>query len=283
MLVPLELEAARRCGCGFSVFESFEKEGEARVLRLRVQFEVERVPLLYRNCFMSFFKEALRSSSSGENRYRRLFHYDDRRNNKAPKPFCFAVRFLCRPEDFRKDDGWLTLRSPLALYFSTSDPGLLIDFYNGVVNRDLYPFVKGEFTLPYPKSVMPLREKPITGDEVHFRTLSPILIEDASGKPLLPDSPGFLRELNYQTDALLWGVRGRGLHRELAFKPLAIRKEVVKHAVRERNETSRVYTFTCFSGHFLLQGDPEDLRDIQVLGLGRRRSQGFGMVEVVEG
>lgn len=254
-------------------------------MRLRITFQVSRVPLLYRNAFMSYLKEALRSSPSGEKRFQQLFHYENR-TNKAPKPFCFAVRFLHDKVRFSEEKDTFTLLSPLHFYFSTSDTALFVDFYNGVINRKIYPFQKGDFTLNYPLSVNFLREKPILRESALFETLSPILIEDASHQPLLPSIDGdgerFVKELNYQTDAMLRGIRGEGLRWPLQFKPVHIKKEVVKHAVREREEDSRVYTFTCFSGSFYLQGDPQDLRDIQVLGLGRRRSQGFGMVEVVE-
>ncbi|MCS7232055.1 MAG: CRISPR-associated endoribonuclease Cas6, partial [Elusimicrobiota bacterium] len=42
-----------------------------------------------------------------------------------------------------------------------------------------------------------------------------------------------------------------------------------------------LYTFTCFSGVFELSGNPEDLDYLQKIGIGLRRAQGFGMVEVV--
>ncbi|MEN3203712.1 MAG: CRISPR-associated endoribonuclease Cas6 [Atribacterota bacterium] len=251
-------------------------------MRLQVVFKVERVPLLYRNAFMSFLKEVLQATPSGERRFHALFFYGHRKN-KAPKPFCFAVRFAHDRERFAQEQEWLYLTSPLFLYFSVFEAGLLVDFYNGLLQETVYPFCKGEFVLPRPVRILPLREKKILKDEVRFRTLAPVLIEDDSQKPLLPDEDpqAFLRELNYYADAMLLGVRGKGLAQELGFEPLKIRKEVVKHAIREGERESRVYTFTCFSGEFLLRGDPQDLYDIQVLGLGRRRAQGFGMLEVV--
>lgn len=252
-------------------------------MRLQIVFKVERVPLLYRNAFMSFLKEILQSTPSGRRRFRSLFYYGQSQNNKAPKPFCFAVRFLHDKERFVKDKDWFYLTSPLSLYLSVADLGLSVDFYNGLLQKSVYPFQKGEFVLPPPVNIVPLRERPISGREVLFRTLAPVLVENASGKPLLPQDnlQSFTEELNHCVHAMLLGVRGRGLQEKLSFEPVNLRKEVVKHAIRERDEESRVYTFTCFSGKFLLQGDPEDLKDIQVLGLGRRRSQGFGMVEVI--
>lgn len=254
-------------------------------MRLQVTFTVERLPLLYRNGFMSFLKEILQATPSGRQRFRFLFSYGKRQKNKAPKPFCFAVRFLHDKERFAEDHDWFYLRSPLSLYLSVADPGLCIDFYNGLwsFKNSGRRFEKGEFVLPPPEDIIVLRERPIPGQEALFRTLAPILVEDASGRPLLPqeDLQSFTRELNYYTDTLLFGVRGYGLKKELSFEPVSLRKEVIRHAIRERDEEFRVYTFTCFSGRFLLRGDPEDLKDIQVLGLGRRRAQGFGMVEVI--
>jgi len=231
---------------------------------------------------MSFLKEVLQATPSGERRFPVLFFYDQRKN-KAPKPFGFAVRFTHDKERFAKEQEWLYFTSPLFLYLSVFEAGPFIDFYNGFLQEPIYPFLKEEFVLPRPVSILPLREKKILKEGARFRTLSPILIEDASQKPILPeeDPQAFLRELNYYADTMLSGVRGRGFLRELGFEPLRLRKEVVKHAIKKGEKESRVYTFTCFSGEFLIRGDPQDLYDIQILGLGRRRAQGFGMLEVV--
>ncbi len=254
-------------------------------MRLQIQFQVDRVPIEYRNAFMSYIKEILQATSLGEYSYFPLFYYDNTHRNKAPKPYCFAVRFVPDKKRFSEDKEWLYPLTPLAFYFSTSDFRLLVDVYNGAIQKEMYPFnyQKEKLILDYPKFITLLKDKPIHKNCVHFRTLSPILIEDSQGKPHLPDSDFslFLKELNYQTDIMLSGVRGKGLICDLQFQPVKLRKEVVKHTVRERNEIPKQYTFTCFSGNFMLYGNPLDLEDIQKLGLGLRRGQGFGMLEVV--
>lgn len=148
-------------------------ERRDRDLRLQVVFKVERVPLLYRNVFMSFLKEVLRSTPSGERRFRSLFYYGQNQNNKAPKPFCFAVRFLHDKERFAKDKEWFYLTSPLSLYPSVADLRLFVDFYNGLLQKSVYPFQRGEFVLPSPTDLIPLRERPVSGREVFFRTPCP--------------------------------------------------------------------------------------------------------------
>jgi CRISPR-associated endoribonuclease Cas6 len=256
-------------------------------LRLRIQYQVDRVSICYRNAFMSYIKEILQATSLVEYRYLPLFYFDDTRHNKAPKPYCFAVRFIPDKKRFSEYKEWLYPLTPLTFYFSTSDLRLLVDVYNGAIQKEIYPYnyQKGMLNLDYPKFITLLKDKPIYNNCVHFRTLSPILIEDSQGKPHLPDKDFsiFLKELNYQTDIMLSGVRGKGLICDLQFQPVKLRKEVVKHTIRERNEIPKLYTFTCFSGDFMLYGDPLDLEDIQKLGLGLRRGQGFGMLEVVGG
>jgi len=259
-------------------------------LRVRIQYEISQVPVYYRNLFMSLLKEALQATPIGQEYFSRLFSFDGNRANKAPKPFCFAVRFLHNRDRFAQTKTTFVLTSPLTLYLSTPDPALLITLYNGLISPRIYPCKWKEVELKRPRSVVLLPEKPIRSEAVVCRTLSPILVEDKHGKPLLPpfkagarngESQRFLRELNYLADKVLQGVRGWGLQKELDFRPVALRKEVVKHLVREKGETQRLYTFTCFAGRFVLRGHPEDLEWIQQLGLGLRRAQGFGMVEVI--
>ncbi len=256
-------------------------------LRLRIQFQVNRVPIGYRNAFMSYLKETLKATQSGKQRFSHLFYFDENHHNKRSKSYCFAVRFNPDKNRLSEDKEWLYPLTPLSLYFSTIDLGLLTDIYNGAIQKKIYPFdyQQGMMVLHYPKNITLLKDKPIYESPIHFRTLSPILIENSQGKPHIPnhDFQTFIKELNYQTNLMLSDVRGKGLIHDLQFQPINLRKEVVKHTIRERNETPKLYTFTCFSGNFMLYGDPLDLEDIQKLGLGLRRGQGFGMLEVVRG
>jgi CRISPR-associated endoribonuclease Cas6 len=78
---------------------------------------------------------------------------------------------------------------------------------------------------------------------------------------------------------------GRSLKETLKFYPLNMRKEVVKHTLRSfREKTGKpIMYITGNSGIFKLKGHPEDLQVIYQIGFGNRRSQGFGMVDVIGG
>jgi len=267
-------------------------------LRIKVTLEGDLLPIDYRNHFMSFIKEALKATDFGKEYFKKIYQYEEEgeiKNNKAGKPFCFAVRFLHDKEEFKKDKDVLYIKSPIELYISSVDYEFLINLYNGLLSKKLYPFKMGLGGISKRNNIILLRERKIKEDKVIFKTLSPILIEDKNDKPLLPidvennqplpeeseEFVYFLKELNYISDSILKSIRGQGLKIGLKFKPLKVRKEVVKHRVREKNIEPKLYTFTCFSGTFELSGDSEDLNWLYQLGIGLRRAQGFGMVEVV--
>lgn len=267
-------------------------------MRIKAILEGDILPIDYRSHFMSFIKEALKVTDLGKEYFEKLYKYEEEgeiRNNKAGKPFCFAVRFLHDKEEFKKEKDILYIKSPIEFYISTVDPGFLVALYNGLLSKRLYPFKMGDGGISKRRNIILLRERKIKENKVVFKTLSPILIEDKNDKPLLPinlednqplfeeseDFVHFLREFNYTSDTILRSVRGEGLKERLDFKPIKLRKEVVKHRVREKNVEPKLYTFTCFSGIFELSGDVEDLNYLYQLGLGLRRAQGFGMVEVL--
>jgi CRISPR-associated endoribonuclease Cas6 len=260
-----------------------------RAVRFKVLYEIDRIPIYYRNIFMSLIKESLKTSETGKIYIDKLFEYrenDIQKVNKTPRPFCFAVRFQFDKDKFKEDKENFYLKSPLEFYLSSFDPAFLIILYNGLINDKLYPFIYGDKICINRGRTIFLREKEINEDTARFKTLSPILIEDKEEQPIIPDLEGnneaFARELNYISDSILRGVRGGiGLKKELRFTPLKIRKEVVKHKIKERNEFEKIYTFTCFNGTFQISGAPEDIEALHKLGIGLRRAQGFGMVEVV--
>lgn len=266
-------------------------------MRLKIIYDVDILPLDYRNYFMKLIKDALSLNELGRYYLNKLYYYGEdfkEKSNKAPKPFCFTVRFQHDKEEFKKDKTIFYLKTPVEFYVSSVDKEFLVTLYNGLINKKLYPFKAGDGLIKKVESVLLLREKKINKNKAIFKTLAPILIENKDDEPLLPiDEDGnnlessdirfvyFLKEFNFITDSILKGIRGEGIKERIEFKPIRVRKEVVKHRIREKNEDPKIYTFTCFSGIFELSGSPEDLNYIYQLGIGLRRAQGFGMVEVI--
>ena len=82
---------------------------------------------------------------------------------------------------------------------------------------------------------------------------------------------------------ILNNYRGYGLKRELSFESLDMKKVVVKEPLRDfKKVTNREYQYVnAFKGKFELIGDIEDLNDIYKLGIGFKRGQAFGNLDVV--
>lgn len=124
--------------------------------------------------------------------------------------------------------------------------------------------------------------------------MSPVIVVDKEKRPILhpgtKDKKGnlisqkdgininkedFLKELRVSLDPYIKDA-------QFDFIPVGLKKEVIKHSIGEhlRKGLKRPIKLIGFSGRFILKGRPEDLYKIYQLGIGFRRNQGFGMLEV---
>ncbi|GEM_PF-148489 len=278
------------------------------VMRLKIDFFADKLPVIYRHRFMALIKEALNESDSS---YReRLYPEKNSVHSKVAKPFCFNVSMPIQRE-MKKDkiiiDNGVEITNTVfifkqyckfSLYISSSDFEFITNLYNGLLKIKEFKF-NDEITLRFDKAFL-LNEKKFEGAEVAFKTNAPILIEDKVGKPVLPVAPNpppasselqptayshqhFNEHFNAIHDRILKDIRGCGLHKEMEFVPLNVKKQVVKHTLRGfREKTGKPYmTLTCFEGCFKLKGDPRDLQMLYQIGVGLRTGQGFGMVDIV--
>ncbi|MCS7164419.1 MAG: CRISPR-associated endoribonuclease Cas6 [Thermodesulfovibrio sp.] len=262
-------------------------------MRIKVIFYISKLPILYRNRFMSLIKEALSKSDSFYKE--RLYPNKNAEITKITKPFCFSVFMpaLREPKkekividsDFEVEDTvyYFPENNYISLIVSSSDYEFIVNLYNGLLESRVFKFFDEQNLIL--KRIFMLKEKKIETDSVIFKTLCPALIETKDEKPILPfdDIEKFNAEFNAIHDRILKDIRGIGLKRTLRFEPLKMKKQVVKHTLKGfRDKTGKPYmTFTCFEGSFKLSGDPEDLQMLYQIGIGLRTGQGFGMVEVV--
>jgi len=129
-----------------------------------------------------------------------------------------------------------------------------------------------------------LKEKLPTKDEAVFKTLSPIAVKGKQGSFLDLEDDEYRDALNYISNEMLKRFRGFRLKEPLVFEPINLKKQVVKLKHEEfamLNEEQILYV-NAYRGTFRLKGDPEDLALITQLGLGFRRSSGFGNLQLVE-
>lgn len=266
-------------------------------MRIKITFNAEKLPILYRHRFMSLIKESLENSDLDYKQF--LYPEKDSELSKKVKPFTFSVSMpqekVVKKEKFLIDKHmeiedlvfYFPANTFIALYVSSSESQFIMRLYNGLLKLKQFDF-SGDISLKLIKVYL-LNEKIIHSDEVTFRTNSPILIEDSDKKPIFPDvnNPSSLISINKNFNnihnGILKDLRGYGLYREIVFEPLLIKKQVIKHTLKGfREKTGNPYmTLTCFEGRFRLKGDRRDLQMLYQIGVGMRRGQGFGMVEVV--
>lgn len=267
------------------------------VMRLKIDFFTDKLPVIYRHRFMALIKEALNESDSS---YReRLYPDKNSEHSKVAKPFCFNVSMpsgrTAKKEKIIIDEGveiedtvfYFPQNSSLSFYVSSSEYQFMVCLYNGLLDMKSFQF--GNNIYLKLERVFMLNEKKINADEVMFRTNAPVLIENKEGNPILPIasdlSPiaSFNDHFNAIHDRILKDIRGEGLHREMEFIPVKMKKQVVKHTLKGfREKTGKPFmTLTCFEGCFKLKGDPRDLQRLYQIGIGLRTGQGFGMVDIV--
>jgi len=244
-------------------------------MRIKVELATKKFPRYYNVLGTSVIKEAIKKSS--KDYFENLYYYNQK-NNKASKNFTFSF-FI---KNYEIDNDKFLVKDRVVLYISTPDLELGLHIYNGIINTKTFKYKEYEMTR---LKVSLVKEVNIVGEEAAFNTLSPICIKDNSGKFLDIDSLNYVSELNYIADLVLKNYRGYGLKRELEFENINLKKVVVKEDLREfKQVTNREYQFVnSYKGKFILRADNEDLNDIYKLGLGFKRGQGFGNIDVING
>lgn len=232
-------------------------------MRLQVGYNLEnqKLPVEYRRGFVSLLKEAIKQANPAcFDRYYSRLH--------TLKPFTFSLFF---PELTGNEGGDFHVGHKVILSFSTFSPELIASVYNGLLQIHEYPIFGNKVRL-YNVFLRP--RIIIAEDRVQFKTMAPVLV-NTKGNPnwyLLPGEKGFEEGLNFAVREIGWAFLGMP-KAAVEFHPIAIRRKVVRHY--------NMY-MQGFVGIFELRGHPEVLNLIYQVGLGVRRSQGFGMLELVQ-
>jgi CRISPR-associated endoribonuclease Cas6 len=152
--------------------------------------------------------------------------------------------------------------------------------YNGIIKSK--EFCYKDYTLKIQK-VYHKQHKHIQKTPVLLKTASPIWIKDKNNQSIEIEDPRYIIELNYICNEILEAYRGEGLIQALELEPVDMRKKVVKQAIRafSENTSKDTYYTNCYEGVFKLKGNLLDLNDLLQLGLGFRRSAGYGLIEMV--
>ena len=223
--------------------------------------------------FVSLIKNLL--SNYCEDYYNEIYTYNEGKNKKT-KNFTFSV-FM---KDFKREED-VFLTDKVTLNISSPDKKLILYLYNSLIKMKEYEY-EGKYKI-CKDTVQIINHKKIDKDYCIFKTMSPIAVKDKSGKFLNVDDVKYCESLNYIINQSLINYRGKGLLREIEFIPVDLKKVVVKEKIASFTEkTGKEYMYVnSYSGVFMLKGDNEDLNDIHKLGIGFRRNQCFGMIDLI--
>ncbi len=239
-------------------------------MRFKMVFTLSKpeLDIEYRKAFLSLLKSCFQQASP--NVYEKLYC-----EGTPMKPFTFGV-FL--PKPVFKGDVIALGSKEITLNFSTYLTELGIYFYNSLVRRriaiDPFPLQRGN-EMKVGRITL-LREKKIMSNEAVFKTLSPFLIrrhlkEENRDEYLKKDNEGFISMVEDNIAVMVEGLLGS--KERVEFMPV-----MLKEGIPIRHYGTFVDGIT---GIFKLTGNPEILDFIYKVGIGSRRSEGFGLLELV--
>jgi CRISPR-associated endoribonuclease Cas6 len=233
--------------------------------------EKDLIPLDYRSCFLSIFKTAYQSYN--HQLYEKLYAKD----NILQKPYTFSV-FLGNSKFSYKTI--LLENKILKLNYSTYSYDYGISFYNAMLKIKYKPLEFGQNRIVL-KTINMVNEKPINSDKIAVRTLSPIIIRrhikeqnfdfyyDFGHK----DSIDVLKKNIYSLSQNYFDYDIRFDLNDLKIIPIKFKKTEILY--RHHKITGNV-------GRVAILGKPYLLDYLLKAGMGARRSQGFGMLELEE-
>lgn len=235
-------------------------------MRFSMIFKISKpeLPVDYRSGFISLLKASYEMAC--KDKYVELYEAN------TLKPFTFSVYFgnmakILDKKVFINSDRFI-------LNFSTASLELGTYFYNGLlkIKKELkeYPLFEARISL---ENVNLKREIQIREDTIIFKTLSPFLVRDYidKNKYLKPSDEGFQTQLKQIVSECSKAFLDKDSSIEFKDVKTTAKPPIFHYGAPVDG----------IRGIFALKGDPDILNLIYQIGLGSRRSQGFGMLEVM--
>lgn len=243
-------------------------------MRFCLEFDLEQneIPLDYRSCLLSFFKYAFKNYD--EEVYENLYS----KRYLTKKPFTFSV-FLGKAEFGYKDI--LLENNKIKLNFSTSHYEYGIYFYNAMLKMKFISYPFGGINKIILKSLNFIKEIVINKNEIIAKTLSPIIIRKHDKEKNFDfyydfhddDSIKVLKENIINSGQVFFDFDLQFDVEKLEIIPMKLKKiQILYHD----------HKFIGSIGILELKGKDYLLDYLVKAGIGARRSQGFGMLEIKE-
>ncbi|ARC84875.1 CRISPR-associated endoribonuclease Cas6 [Clostridium argentinense CDC 2741] len=242
-------------------------------MRIKCEYKTDKFPLMYQMMIVGLIKKSLKQSNKSY--YEQLYTYNDKKN-KQIKNFTFSV-FM---NGYKIVDDIAEIENSITVIISTPDLELGINLYNGLLNTKEFKYKSFELKK---QRISLIKEKAINEGEAMFKTLSPIAVKNRDGRFIDINNEDYEQEINYIVDLTLRTHRGYGLKEPIKFIPVSMKKVVVKEKISSFKEITNkdIMYVNSYGGVFKLVGAREDLEEIYKSGIGYRRSQGFGNIDLI--
>lgn len=235
-------------------------------MRITFDYEIspEVIPKKYGRGFISLIKKIIEQTDP--------LLYNDFYNQHKLKPFTFGVYF---PNLQGNQDDMLNVGNFAKLNFSTSSLQLVANIYNGFKKVTEHTWHNDNSSITFkPTRAFLQPEKKIKKNEMQVKTLSPLLVNNLgdSNKFLLPGEKGFQEGLEFSVRECAKNFLSDESNFPFDIEVESWKRRVIYHYKKMPSTT----------GIFKIKSNPEILQMIYDIGLGVHRSQGFGMLEVIE-
>lgn len=252
-------------------------------MRIKLHFELENniIPKDYRILILSFIKNNLEKNFNES--YKEIYG-----EKPTVKFFTFSV-YLPKPK-IEKEKIELD-RNYFNVLFSIYDNKQFIEFYNSFNSmiiknenkENSYPLKNNKMEL---KNITMVNEKNIMSNRVRIKFLSPLVLRNHKEKIINKKRKGediyldfndsdFNEQINYSVSRLIKDLKLNGVNSNIKLKPY-------NNLARKTVVSFKNILINSSIGEYILEGDSELLNILYKTGIGSRRSEGFGMFEVIE-
>lgn len=244
-------------------------------MRFKIELNAldKKIPIANRFMICSLIKKAI--SDGDKDLFNSIYLYEDKRNKKI-KDFTFSIYL----NDFKITEYYIEVNGKISVTISTSNYNVGIAIYNGLLENKIFTYK--DYKLEITKVTL-LKESKVTTNSIVCKTLSPIFIRDKEGRAIDINDNSFEETLNYICDLYLKTYREIGLTERIRFSPIDMKKVVIKEEISGfKEKTGKKYIFIdAYKGLFTLQGNIHELQILLEAGIGFRRSEGFGLIDLI--
>lgn len=259
--------------------------------RIKIIKKMGDLPANFRQAVAYFIKDALSKSGKDGQMFVENWY-----SKNIMKPFTFSTYFPINKQD----------QDHFNFIFSTNDPEFLARLYNGLTHIANQPYELSNFTIKIDSCTITPPVK-FESNTATFKTISPILIRDFESHScyLYPADDVNIRTKTDIKKFSYWkevkiedfkhhmtqnlrtiakhflGINGSDVDIKIA----SLNIEKVTPVLHGSNNEQHPYkiTYPGIKGEMTIQAPPKVLELFYDIGIGSKRSEGFGMLEVKEG